>query len=113
MEETKKVSEEQGGFRKGKGCMDQIIAIKIVVEDYLRKVIKVYTSFMDQKRERERERERLIVKVFGIFQKFMVCERAVIRRIPSNNSPPFYRGILEAGSCLTVVEEEAFLWKQK
>ena len=30
-----KVSEEQGGFRKGKGCVDQMFAIKIIVEEYL------------------------------------------------------------------------------
>ena len=29
-----KISEEQGGIRKGKGCVDQIFAIKIMVEEY-------------------------------------------------------------------------------
>ena len=28
-----KGSEKQGGFRKGKGCVDQIFAIKIMVEE--------------------------------------------------------------------------------
>ncbi len=28
-----KVSEEQGGFRKGKGCVDQIFAMKMLVEE--------------------------------------------------------------------------------
>ena len=32
-----KVNKEQGGFRKGKGCVDQIFAIKIMVEEYLGK----------------------------------------------------------------------------
>ncbi len=35
-----KVSEELGGFRKGKGCVDQIFVLKMVVEEYLRKGTK-------------------------------------------------------------------------
>ncbi len=32
------VSEEQGGFRKGRGCVDQIFAMKRLAEEYLRKI---------------------------------------------------------------------------
>ncbi len=32
-----KVTEEQGGFRKGRGCVDQIFAMKRLVEEYLEK----------------------------------------------------------------------------
>ena len=32
-----KISEEQGGLRKGRGCMNQIFAIKRMVEECLRK----------------------------------------------------------------------------
>ncbi len=32
-----KVSEEQGGFRNGRGCADQIFAMKMLVEEYLGK----------------------------------------------------------------------------
>ncbi len=28
----KSVGDEQGGFRKGRGCVDQIFAVKILVE---------------------------------------------------------------------------------
>lgn len=41
-----KVSEEQRGFRKGKGCVDQIFAIKITVKACLGKSKKRYESFM-------------------------------------------------------------------
>ncbi len=38
MEVTKgKVSKEQGGFRKGRGCVDQIFAMQKLVEEYLGK----------------------------------------------------------------------------
>ncbi len=33
----KSVGDEQGGFRKGRGCVDQIFALKILVEKYLEK----------------------------------------------------------------------------
>ncbi len=41
-----KVSDEQGCFRKGKECVDQIIAIRMLVEEYLGKDEKLYTSCM-------------------------------------------------------------------
>ncbi len=44
MEATEgKVSKEQGGFRKG--CVDQIFAMKRLVEEYLRKDKKVVCCF--------------------------------------------------------------------
>ncbi len=33
----KSVGDEQGGFWKGRGCVDQIFAVKILVEKYLEK----------------------------------------------------------------------------
>ncbi len=33
----KSVCDEQGGFRKGRGCVDQIFAVKILMEKYLEK----------------------------------------------------------------------------
>ncbi len=42
-----KVSEEQGGFRRGRGSVDQIFAMKKLVEEYLGKDKKLYTAFMD------------------------------------------------------------------
>ncbi len=40
----RKVSEEQGGFRKGRGCIDQIFAMKRLVEEYLGKDKKLYAA---------------------------------------------------------------------
>ena len=39
-----KVSEEKGRFRKGKGCADQIFAIKIMIEGSLGKDEKLYEA---------------------------------------------------------------------
>ncbi len=33
----KSVDDEQEGFRKGRGCVDQIFAVKILVEKFLEK----------------------------------------------------------------------------
>ncbi len=42
-----KVNEEQGGFRKGRGCVDWIFTMKRLVEEYLGKDKKLYAAFMD------------------------------------------------------------------
>ena len=42
-----KVSEKLSCFRKGKGCVDQILAIKMIVRRYLGKGRKLYAAFMD------------------------------------------------------------------
>ena len=38
---------EQGGFRKGRGCVDQIFAVKQICEKARRKGRKVYMGFID------------------------------------------------------------------
>ncbi len=39
-----KISEEQGGFRKGRGCVDKIFSLRMVVEKILEKRKKLYTD---------------------------------------------------------------------
>ncbi len=50
----KSVGDEQGGFRKGRGCIDQIFAVKILVEKYLEKERKLFATFMDMKKAYDR-----------------------------------------------------------
>ncbi len=55
-----KVSEDQGGFRKGRGCVDQIFAMKRFVEGYLGKDKRLYAAFMDLEKAYDRvDREAL------------------------------------------------------
>ena len=64
-----KVSEEQGGFRKGKGCVDQIFAIRMIVEEYLAKGRKLYAAFMDLEKAYDRvDREALwnVLRIYGV-----------------------------------------------
>ncbi len=42
-----KIGEEQGGFRKRRGCVDQIFSFRMVVEKILEKRKKLYAAFMD------------------------------------------------------------------
>ncbi len=45
--EEEKISEEQGGFRNGRGCVDQIFFFRMEVEKILAKGKKIYAAFMD------------------------------------------------------------------
>ncbi len=63
------VSEEQEGFRKGRGCVDQIFAMKMLAEEYLRKDKKLYAAFMDLEKAYERvDREAFwsVLKIYGV-----------------------------------------------
>ena len=62
-----KVSGEQVGFREGKGCMDQIFPIKMMVE-YSRKSEILYTTFIGlEKTYYTVDREALlnVLKIYG------------------------------------------------
>ncbi len=50
----KKIGEEQGGFRKRRGCMDQIFCFRMVVEKMLAKGKKLYAAFMDLEKAYDR-----------------------------------------------------------
>ncbi len=43
----KSVGADQGGFRKGRGCVDQMFAVKILVEKYLEEDRKLFATFLD------------------------------------------------------------------
>ncbi len=42
----KSVGDEQAGFWKGRGCVDHMFAVKILVEKYLEKNRKLFAAFM-------------------------------------------------------------------
>ena len=63
------VGEEQGGFRKGKGCVDQIFVLRNIVEKYLEKGKKVYAAFMDLEKAYDRvDREGIwrVLRIYGV-----------------------------------------------
>lgn len=54
-----KVSEQQRGFRREKGCMDEIYTTKMVMEHYLQNSTKVYAALMDLEKYKIRLRGKL------------------------------------------------------
>ncbi len=50
----KSVGDEQGGFWKGRGCVDQIFAMKILVKKYPEKDRKLFAAFMDLEKTYDR-----------------------------------------------------------
>ncbi len=88
MEATEgKVSEEQGGFRKGRGCVDQIFTMKRLVEEYLRKDKKLYAAFMDLERAYDRvDREALwsVLRIYGVGGQLLKGIQAFYREANAN-----------------------------
>jgi len=64
-----RISDEQGGFRKGKGCVDQIFNVKLLAEKYLVKGKKLYVAFMDLEKAYDRvDWDSLwdVLKIYGV-----------------------------------------------
>ncbi len=84
----KKVSDEQGGFRKGKSCVDLIFAVKMLVEEYLRKDRKLYAALMDLEKAYDMvNREALwnVLKIYGVGGQLMEGIIAFIGRRMCNS----------------------------
>ena len=65
----KYICDEQGGFRQGRGCVDQIFAVRQVCEKFLEKGKEVYWAFMDLEKAYDRiDREGLwdVLRMYGV-----------------------------------------------
>ncbi len=65
----KGVGDEQGGFQKGRGCVNQIFAVKILVENYLEKDRKLFAAFMNLEKAYNRVDRRGLwetLRVYGV-----------------------------------------------
>ncbi len=61
------VGEEQSGFRKGRGCMDQVFMVRQVCEKYLRKGKEVFWAFMDLEKAYDRADRDALWSVLQIY----------------------------------------------
>ena len=64
-----KVMDEQGGFRTGRGCNDQIFAVKQIVEKTIEKDKKTYMAFVDLEKAYDNvSREKLwkVLYAYGV-----------------------------------------------
>ncbi len=65
----KSVGDEQGGFRKGRGCVDQIFAVKMLVKKYLEKDRKLFAAFMALEKAYDRVARKGLwdtLRVYGV-----------------------------------------------
>ncbi len=63
------ISDEQGGCRRGKSCVNQIFAIKMLVEEYLGMDRKLYAVFMNSEKAYDKvDREALwyVLKIYDV-----------------------------------------------
>ena len=75
-----KVMDEQGGFRSGRGCIDQIFAVKQIVEKTIEKDKKVYMAFVDLEKAYDNvSREKLwkVLDEYGVKGKLLRAIQAL------------------------------------
>ena len=83
------IREEQGGFQKGKGCVDQIFAVRQICEKFVEKGREVFWAFMDLEKAYDRiDRDGMwhMLSLYGVGGKllkgvksFYVDSRACVR----------------------------------
>ena len=76
------VSEEQGAFQKGRGCVDQIFTLRMIVEKMLAKGKKVYAAFMDLEKAYDRidwEAMWDVLRVYEVGGKLLNAVKAFYR----------------------------------
>ena len=76
------IGEEQGGFRKGRGCVDQIASMRLLVEKYLAKNRKLYAAFMDLEKAYDKvDWEGLweVLTVYGVGGKLLMAVKSFYR----------------------------------
>ena len=61
------IGEEQGGFRSGRGCVDQIFAVRKICEKYLAKGKEVFWAFMDLEKAYDRIDREGMWKMLGLY----------------------------------------------
>ena len=70
----KVISEVQGGFRRGRGCMDQVFVVRQICEKYLAKGKDVYFAFMDLEKAYDRvDRDAMwnVLRMYGVGGKLL------------------------------------------
>ena len=61
------VGEEQCGFRRGRGCVDQIFAVRQICEKFRAKGREVFVAFMDLEKAYDRIDREALWKVMGMY----------------------------------------------
>ena len=75
-----KVMDEQGGYRTGRGCKNQILVVKEIVEKIIEKNKKTYMTFVDLEKAYNnvgREKLWVVLDKYGIKGKFLRAIQAL------------------------------------
>ena len=89
------IGEEQCGFRKGRGCVDQIFALKCICEKYIEKGKEVFCAFMDLEKAYDRvDRGAMwqVLQMYGVGGRLLEAVKS------------FYR---ESYACVRVAQGES------
>ena len=74
------IGEEQCGFRQGRGCMDQLFAVRIVCEKYLANGKVVFYAFMDLEKAYDmiyRHGVWQMLRVYGVGGKLLKAVQSI------------------------------------
>jgi hypothetical protein len=94
-----RLGEEQGGFRRGRGCVDQIFGLRQIIEKKLEKQKEAFVAFLDLEKAYDRvDRERL----WNVLRDYGVCD-TLVRAVKS-----FY---WEGRACVRVGRVEGPMFK--
>ena len=82
----KNIGEEQGGFREGRGCVDQVFTLRMVAEKYREKKKDLFLCFMDLEKAYDRVcRKKLwsVLRSYGVGMNLMDDIRAFYKNCRS------------------------------
>ena len=74
------ISEVQGGFRRGRGCTDQVFVVRQICEKYLAKGKDVYFAFMDLEKAYDRvDRDAMwnVLRLYGVDGKLLSAVKSL------------------------------------
>ena len=63
----KVLREEQCGFRKGRGCVDQVFALRLIIEKSLRCQTPLVLSFIDYEQDFDSVDRQALSKVLSLY----------------------------------------------
>ncbi len=76
-----KIREEQGGSRKGRGCVDHIMSFRMAVEKMLEKRKKLYATFMDLEKAYDIVNWMAlweVLRIYGVGGKNTWCNKVIL-----------------------------------
>src|ERR1700755_1950390 len=71
---NERICEEQGGFREGRGCMDQVFTLRMIEEKKREKGKDVYMCFMDLEKGYDRVDR---IKLWEVLREYEIEDKVI------------------------------------